>query len=107
MAYAPVNVDFSKTPPSCSPDPVTVTRTQEGVTWQSNDAGYTFTGVEIGGVAAPTGDFGTPVIGTQGGKSTMSVPDTVADLGDYSYTLLYTTPSGDTARFDPTIRNNR
>lgn len=52
MAYAPVNVDFSTSPPSCNPDPV-------------------------------------------------------ADLGDYSYTLLYTTPSGDAARFDPTIRNNR
>jgi hypothetical protein len=36
----------------------------------------------------------------------MNVSDSVADLGTYSYTLLYTTPQGGTGRYDPTIRNN-
>jgi hypothetical protein len=35
------------------------------------------------------------------------VSDTVADLGDYSYTLLYTDSAGNAGRFDPTIRNER
>ena len=108
MPYATCTVDFSKSPPASSPDPVPVTRgTQGGVEWTANQTGYTFTGVKINDVAAPTGDFGTPVISTNAaGKSVMTVPDTVADLGDYSYTLEYTGPSG-AGSFDPTIRNRQ
>lgn len=93
---------------SCNPDPVPVSRaTQGGVDWTFANAGYTFTGVSIGGVPAPTGDFGTPVIGTNNaGRSTMSVSDTVADQGSYSYTLQYTDPQGNARRHDPTIRND-
>jgi len=47
------------------------------------------------------------VIGTNNaGRSTMSVSDTVADQGSYSYTLQYTDPQGNARRHDPTIRND-
>ena len=108
MGYATCTVTENNNGITCNPNKVTVSRaTQDGVTWTFANAGYTFTGVEINGTRAPTGDFGTPVISTNNAsRSVMSVSDTVADLGDYSYTLLYTDPQGREGRFDPTIRNN-
>jgi hypothetical protein len=98
MGYASCTVTANASGVSCNPDPVPVSRaSQDGVTWTFANAGYTFTGVQIDGVAAPTGDFGTPAISTDAaGRSVMSVSDTVADLGNHSCTLLYT---------DPQIRN--
>lgn len=105
----PVLVNFSVTSVTCNPDPVGVKRSaNDGITWTANADGYTFTGVTVDGHAAPTGDFGTPVIGTNAaGRSTMTVPDSVADLQDYSYTLEYTDPTGRAGAYDPTIRNER
>jgi hypothetical protein len=107
MGYANCTVTVSNGAASSNPDPIPVSRaTQDGVTWTFANAGYTFTGVTIGGVAAPTGDFGTPAISTNAaGRSVMSVSDTVADLGDYSYTLQYTDPQGRPGTYDPTIKN--
>jgi hypothetical protein len=107
MGYANCTVTMTNGSPSCNPDPVTVSRaTQNGVTWTFANSGYTFTGVLIGDVSAPTGDFGTPSISTnQAGRSVMSVSDSVADNGTYSYTLQYTTPQGQAGTFDPTIKN--
>ena len=107
MAYANCTVTVNSGSVSCNPDPVPVSRaTQNGVTWTFANDGYTFTGVLIGGVAAPTGDFGTPAISSNAaGRSVMSVSDTVADLGNYSYTLQYTDPQGRTGSFDPQIKN--
>ncbi|MGB5104241.1 MAG: hypothetical protein WBO04_13125 [Steroidobacteraceae bacterium] len=107
MGYANCTVTANNNGVSCNPDPVAVSRaSQDGVTWTFANDGYTFTGVQIDGVAAPTGDFGTPVISTNAaGRSTMSVSDTVADLGNYSYTLLYTDPQGRAGMFDPQIKN--
>jgi hypothetical protein len=92
---------------SSNPDPVSVSRsTQDGITWTFATAGYTFTGVSIDGVAAPTGDFGTPQISTNNaGRSVMSVSDSVADLDTYSYTLEYVDAQGRPGRYDPQIRN--
>jgi hypothetical protein len=108
VSYANCTITVNNSGLSCNPDPIPVSRaTQDGVTWAFAQGGYTFTGVKIGNTPAPTGDFGTPNISTNAaGRSVMSVSDTVADLGDYSYTLLYTDPSGDEGEFDPTIRNN-
>jgi len=102
-----VNVNFNQTPPSPSPDPINVSRaSNDGVVFTANKTGFTFTGVLIGTVAAPTGDFGTPIIGsTPAGKSTMTVPDSVADIEEYSYTLEYTNPDGTRGQFDPKIKN--
>lgn len=107
MGYANCTVTASDSGVSCNPDPVPVSRaTQDGVTWTFANAGYTFTGVQIGGVAAPTGDFGTPVISTNAaGRSVMSVSDTVADIGNYSYALQYTDPQGTAGAYDPQIKN--
>ena len=80
----------------------------DGVQWTANKDGYTFTGVNIDGNSAPTGDFGTPVISTNpAGRSVMIVPDSVADLGDYSYGLTYTDPQGNPGTYDPTIKNEQ
>lgn len=108
MGYATCTVTENNNSVSCNPDPIPVSRaTENGVTWTFAQSGYTFTGVLIGQTRAPTGDFGTPTISTNAaGRSVMNVSDTVADLGDYSYTLLYTDPQGREGRFDPTIRNN-
>lgn len=102
-----VNVTFSGTTATCNPDPVTVNNsTDNGIEWDSNTRGYTFTGVQIDGNDAPTEDFGTPVIGTDpSGNSTMTVSDDFADYDDHTYTLLFTTPSGEAGSFDPTIKN--
>ena len=106
--YANCTVTANSDGVSTNPDPVPVSyATQDGVSWTFANRGYTFTGVTIDGTRAPTGDFGTPVIGTNAaGNSTMNVPDTVADLGNYSYTLEYTDPQGRPGQHDPTIRNN-
>ena len=105
----PVIVNFNVTPVTCNPDPVGVHRaSNDGIVWTANADGYTFTGVNVGGHAAPTGDFGTPVIGSNAaGKSTMTVPDSVADLQNYTYTLQYTDPAGNAGTYDPTIRNEQ
>lgn len=108
MGYANCTVTVSNGNASCNPDPVPVSRaTQDGVSWTFASAGYTFTGVSINGVAAPTGDFGTPSITTDNaGRSVLNLSDSVADLGDYSYTLQYTDSQGRPGQYDPTIRNN-
>jgi hypothetical protein len=93
---------------SCNPDPVPVSKANNGgIQWTFANAGYTFTGVNIGTVAAPTGNYGTPSIGTTpAGKSTMGVSDSGVSTADSAYTLLYTDPDGTTGSFDPTIRND-
>ena len=108
MGYANCTVSITNNAVNCNPDPVSVSRaTQDGVSWTFANPGYTFTGVQVNGVPAPTGDFGTPAIGTNNaGRSVMNVSDTVADLGNYSYSLLYTDPQGNPGIYDPTIRNN-
>jgi hypothetical protein len=108
MGYANCTVTVNNNGVSSNPDPVPVSRaTQNGVEWTFANAGYTFTGVLIDGTPAPTGDFGTPVIGsTASGRSTMSVSDSVADDDSYSYTLEYTDPQGRKGQYDPTIKNN-
>lgn len=107
MAYANCTVTMNNNAASCNPDPVPVSRaTQNGVQWTFANAGYTFTGVTIDGVAAPTGDFGTPVFSTNNaGRSVMTVTDSVADDGTYSYTLQYTDPQGRPGQYDPQIKN--
>jgi hypothetical protein len=105
MSYASCTVTVNNNGVSCNPDPVIVTRnSQDGVQWTMAQSGYTFTGVDIPGGGS---DFGPPDITTNNaGRSVMTVTDSVQDLGDYSYTILYTTPSGERRSFDPTIRNN-
>jgi hypothetical protein len=105
MSYANCTVTVNNNGVSCNPDPVIVTRnSQDGVQWTMAQSGYTFTGVDIPGGGS---DFGPPDITTNNaGRSVMTVTDSVQDLGDYSYTILYTTPSGERRSFDPTIRNN-
>jgi hypothetical protein len=105
MGYSNCTVTVNNNGVSCNPDPVVVTRnSQDGVEWTMAQSGYTFTGVQITGGGS---DFGTPVVTTNAaGRSVMTVTDNVRDLGDYSYTILYTTPGGERRSFDPTIRNN-
>jgi len=105
----PVVVNFNLTPVACNPDPVTVKRTDnDGIQWTANVDGYTFTGVKVDGIQAPTGDFGTPAITTNpAGRSVMSVPDSVADIKNYTYTLEYRDAAGNTGTYDPTIRNTQ
>jgi hypothetical protein len=107
MGYATCTVTVNNGSASSNPDPVTVSRaTQNGVTWTFASDGYTFTGVTIDGVAAPTGDFGTPSItSNNAGRSVMSVSDSVADDDSYSYTLQYTDPQGRPGQYDPQIKN--
>jgi hypothetical protein len=107
MGYANCTVTVNNNAASSNPDPVTVSRaTQDGVSWTFANAGYTFTGVSIDGVAAPTGDFGTPTFSTSNaGRSVMNVTDSVADLDTYSYTLQYTDPQGRPGQYDPQIKN--
>lgn len=101
----PVTVTFSSSGASCNPDPVPVTRSlNNGIQWTSATAGYTFTGIDI--ADGNDDDFGSPSVSTNAaGKSVMTVTDSVTDLGDYTYTLLYDDPAGNSNRFDPTIRN--
>jgi hypothetical protein len=108
MGYSNCTVNINNNGISSNPDPVSVSRaTQNGVAWTFANDGYAFTGVSIDGTPAPTGDFGTPVIGTTpAGRSTMSVSDSVADDDSYSYTLEYTDPQGRKGQYDPTIKNN-
>jgi hypothetical protein len=70
-------------------------------------AGYTFTGIVITPDSGQSeDDFGVPSFGTNAAnRSTMTVTDTVADLGNYSYTIEYTTPSNEAGSFDPKIHN--
>jgi hypothetical protein len=107
MGYANCTVTVNNGSVSSNPDPVPVSRaSQNGVTWSFANAGYTFTGVLIDDVPAPTGDLGTPEFTTNAaGRSVMSVSDSVADLGNYSYTLQYTDPQGRAGTFDPQIKN--
>ncbi len=108
MGYANCTVTVNNGSASCNPDPVPVSRaTQDGVSWTFANSGFTFTGVQINGVSAPTGDFGTPSISTNNaGRSVMNVSDSVADLDTYSYTLQYVDAQGRSGQYDPTIRNN-
>lgn len=103
----PVTVNFNNDPPTCTPDPVPVSKAaNNGITWKSNKTGYTFTGVTIDGTAAPTGEFGTPSIAPgPNGKSQMTVTDSVADYNEHTYTLEYTDPQGNAGRYDPKIKN--
>lgn len=104
----PVNVNFNQDPPACNPDPVRVSKANNsGITWKSNNAGYTFTGVTIDDNAAPTGEFGTPDIQEVGGKSQMTVTDGVTDYNDHTYTLEYTDPQGNPGQYDPKIKNEQ
>jgi hypothetical protein len=107
MGYANCTVTFSNGSVQSNPDPVTVSRaTQDGVQWTFGNSGYTFTGVSINGVQAPTGDFGTPQISANpAGRSVMSVSDSVADLDTYSYTLQYVDAQGRPGQYDPQIKN--
>jgi hypothetical protein len=107
MGYANCTVTISNGRVQCNPDPVTVSRSsQDGVAWTFSNSGYAFTGVTINGVQAPTGDFGTPQIGSnQAGRSVMSVSDSVADTDTYSYTLQYVDDQGRPGQYDPQIKN--
>lgn len=102
---AQVTVTFTGSEPGFNPDPVPVSRaSNDGVIWTAATPGYTFTGINI--TEGDHTDFGTPVIGTNpAGQSTMSVTDSVSDLGDYSYTICYTDPEGNSHGVDPTIKN--
>jgi len=103
-----VTVNFATDPPTPNPNPVPVSRANNsGINWVANQDGYTFTGVTIDDVAAPTGDFGRPDISTNNaGRSEMSVTDSGdAVTTDHTYSLVYTDPPGNTRTFDPTIRN--
>ena len=58
MGYANCTVTVNNGSVSSNPDPVPVSRaSQNGVTWSFANAGYTFTGVLIDDVPAPTGDL--------------------------------------------------
>ena len=104
----PVTVNFNTSPPTCNPDPVHVSRANNtGITWKANVVGFTFTGVEIDGHDAPTGEFGTPSI-TSGpnNKSQMTVSDANTDKNSHRYSLKYTDPQGNPQTYDPTIKND-
>ena len=113
MPDSPVNVNFNADPPACNPDPVVVNLgLQDGVEWTGNQANYTFTGLDIDGVPAPTPPFGTPVITSVGPLSRMRVDDDVnvpddQEYVDYKYTLHYTDPNGTALTVDPRIRNRK
>ena len=49
MSAVIVSVNFTTTPPTCTPDTVTVSESahQDGITWVSATNGYTFTGITI------------------------------------------------------------
>lgn len=105
-----VDVDFTATK-VCDPDPVVVHKSSnDGVKWKCKNAGYTFTGVTIGGTTYTpstnsSGEFKDVSITTNDNKSTMTITDTVSDVTDHEYTLVYTDANGDSQTYDPTIRN--
>lgn len=104
-AAAPlVTVNISKEgKASCTPDEVVVYRSSDtGVQWQMVTAGYVFTGVDINADGVP--DFGIATISNDG--KTMTVTDTVADLGLYTYGVTWkNSQTGQTGFFDPGIKN--
>jgi len=109
--YSKVDVDFSKSPVECDPDPVIVKKNQQnGVQWTSKETGYNFTGVTIDNVtytpsSNSAGEFKDVAITTNNNKSVMTITDTVTDTNDHEYALVYTDPQGASHTFDPTIRN--
>ena len=65
-------------------------------------ADYVFTGVDIDANGEP--DFGIATISNDG--KTMTVTDTVADLGIYTYSITWkNSQTGQTGMFDPGIKN--
>jgi hypothetical protein len=103
-AAAPmVKVSISNGQASCSPDEVVVQRsTDTGVQWQMETAGYEFTGIDID--ADGVQDFGAATISSDG--AVMTVTDTVADLGTFTYKVLYeNTATHEKGSFDPGIKN--
>ena len=113
MADTPVTVRFSKSAPDCVKDPAVVNKgVEDGIRWRGNQPNYVFTNLYIGGVAAPVGDFGTPVISSSGPLSVMRVDDAYtippgAEYVEYKYTLEYTDPDGNKLTLDPKIRNRK
>lgn len=103
-SWSQCNVNVSNGTANCNPDPVPVSRaSNKGIEWVMTGTDYVFTGVDI---TANVNDFGTPSISTnQAGKSVMTVTDTVADLGDYSYTINYADANGNDYSHDPKIHN--
>lgn len=106
-----VDVDFTKSPVECKPDPVVVKKNQNnGVEWTSKNDGYTFTGVCIDNVtytpaSNSAGEFKDVAITAKNNKSVMTITDTVTDTSDHAYSVNYTAPNGTAHTFDPTIRN--
>jgi hypothetical protein len=106
-------VDFTQSPPECTPDPVIVKKNQNnGVEWTSKNDGYTFTGVTIDGVTYTpasngSGEFKDVEISSNNSKSVMTITDTVSDTNDHSYSVVYTDPNGRPGTFDPTIKNQQ
>jgi len=115
-----VEVTWNGTTVTCSPDDVPVSKKDNNsITWVAQQAGYTFTGVNItddtgdpNGVKewdAPT--FSTCIIPNPANPSqsitvsTMSVNDKFKDTNDHSYTITYTNPNGTPGSFDPGIKN--
>jgi hypothetical protein len=97
MSDVPCTVTVSNGVLACNPETLTVSRSQQqdGIKWTFANSTYTFTGVNIDGVPAPTGDFGAPEIGSNSaGRSTMRVSDSVQNLKFYSYTLQYLDDQG-------------
>ena len=116
MAKKGISVNFKKSPPRCRPNRATLKKGEhDAIVWTAKQTGYTFTGVEIEGIPAPTGDFGTPVIDDTGDSKPLSVM-TVTDACsvpagknyiDHEYTLLFTAPDGTALTADPRIRHRK
>jgi len=97
-----VSID-SNSQATCSPDEVVVKRNSDtGVQWHMKTPGWVFTGIEI---ANDTGhDFGTPAFNSD--QTVMTVTDSVADLGDFTYCVNYkNAATGEAHSFDPGIKN--
>ena len=86
---------------SPNPDPVNVSRaSNNGVQWVMATPGYRFTGVEI----SDWTDFQQPTFSDD--HRTMTVEDSVADYGNYTYSIGFeATSTGERFQFDPTIHN--
>ena len=116
-----VNVTFSGTTVTCSPDDVQVSKKDNDcIIWVAQQAGYTFTGVTITddtGDPNNTKEWDAPTFSTTNipnpdtsahetiTVSTMTVNDKFKDTNDHSYTISYTTPNGASGSFDPGIKN--
>jgi hypothetical protein len=97
MSDVPCTVTVSNGAVACNPETLTVSRSQkqDGIKWTFANSGYTFTGLTIDDVPAPTGDFGAPEIDSNSaGRSTMRVSDSVQNLKFYSYKLQYLDDKG-------------